>query len=106
VGPSPGYCAAPHTRGNHPGRALPSKAAGATIRWVTIVVSRRSGYRSFVNLSEGKICCILEADDREAVATWFKKMGVPYDDIVPVELEGERGTIEDLREQPALAGLA
>ena len=63
------------------------------------------GYRSFLNLSEGKICCILEADDRAAVAAWFQKMGVPYDDIVPVELEGERGVIEDLREQPALAGL-
>ncbi len=60
------------------------------------------GYRSFFNLTEGKAWCVLEADDREALAAWFDKMGVPYDSIEVVELEGERGTIEDLRQQPAL----
>jgi hypothetical protein len=63
------------------------------------------GYRSFLNLTEGKACCILEATDREEIAAWFEKMGVAYDYVVPVELEGERGAIEDFRAQPALAGL-
>lgn len=64
--------------------------------------SHLKGYHSFFNLTEGKAWCVLEADDREALAAWFDKMGVPYDSIEVVELEGERGTIEDLRRQPAL----
>lgn len=64
------------------------------------------GYRSFVNLTEGKVCCILEADDQDRIAAWFHKMGIPYDSIVAVEFEGERGLIEDLTEHPTLAGTA
>jgi hypothetical protein len=64
------------------------------------------GYRSFLNLSGGKVVCILEGDDREAVAAWFDKMGISYDGIWPVELEGDRGLIHDLRRQPAMAGMA
>jgi hypothetical protein len=63
------------------------------------------GYRSFFNLSEGKALCVVEAHDAETVAAWFHKMDIPYDSILPVELEGERGVIEDLREEPALAGV-
>jgi hypothetical protein len=53
------------------------------------------GYRSFVNLSEGKALCVLEADSRDALAAWFEKMGLPYDEIALVELEGEGGEIHD-----------
>jgi hypothetical protein len=56
------------------------------------------GYRSFVNLSEGKACCVLEANDREAVAAWFRRMGLPFDFITEVELEGDRGEIRDVME--------
>lgn len=60
------------------------------------------GYRSFVNLSEGRALCVLEADSAEALAAWFEKMGMPYEDITQVELEGERGAIEDVAsEAPA-----
>jgi hypothetical protein len=62
------------------------------------------GYRSFFNLSEGKGWCVLEAKDRDSVIAWFKKMDIPYDNVVLVELEGERGLIHDLREEPVLAG--
>jgi hypothetical protein len=62
------------------------------------------GYRSFINLSEGKVVCILEADDADAIDTWFNKMQVPYDTIVPLELEGERGDVHDLRRESARAG--
>jgi hypothetical protein len=52
------------------------------------------GYRSFLNLSEGKLVCVMEAADRGTVAAWFDRVGVPYDSITLVEWEGERGRIE------------
>jgi len=51
------------------------------------------GYRSFVNLAEGKAICVMEASQRDLVASWFQKMGMPYDSIVQVEMEGDRGTV-------------
>lgn len=65
------------------------------------------GYRSFLNLTEGKVFCILEAPNREAVAQWFKTMNLPYDSITQVELEGERGTIQDVSniEHDVLVGI-
>ncbi len=54
------------------------------------------GYRSFVNLSEGKATCIMETSNKEALAAWFQKMGMPYDSITRVELEGDRGVIEEV----------
>ena len=52
-------------------------------------------YRSFLNLSEGKVFCVMEAPSREDLAAWFGKMQMPCDDITPVELEGERGTVRE-----------
>ena len=52
-------------------------------------------YRSFLNLSEGKVCCIMEAPSKEALAAWFQKMQMPCDYILPVELEGERGVVKE-----------
>jgi hypothetical protein len=52
------------------------------------------GYRSFVNLAEGKAVCVMEASTKDAVAAWFKKMGMPFDSITKVELEGDRGSIQ------------
>ena len=54
------------------------------------------GYRSFSNLAEGTILCVMEASGKEAVAGWFKKMGVPFDRITQVELEGDRGQIQSV----------
>ncbi len=53
------------------------------------------GYRSFANLSEGKVVCILEAPNQEDIATWFQKMELPYDSITQLELEGDRGDIKE-----------
>jgi len=64
------------------------------------------GYRSFFNLTDSKAFCVLEADDCETLAAWFHEKGIPYDCILPVELEGEYGTIRDLREEPVMAGSA
>jgi hypothetical protein len=55
--------------------------------------SNVKGYRSFANLAEGKAVCVMEASSKDEVATWFTKMGMPFDSITKVELEGERGTI-------------
>jgi len=52
-------------------------------------------YRSFLNLSEGKAVCIMEAPDKETLAAWFKKMKMPCDYITPVELEGDRGMVKE-----------
>lgn len=52
-------------------------------------------HRSFCNLSEGKIFCVMEAPDKETLAAWFEKMRVPCEDITLVEIEGERGEIHD-----------
>ncbi len=42
----------------------------------------------------------------DAVFAWFNKMGSAYDGIWPVEIEGDRGVMEDLRPEPALAGVS
>ena len=52
-------------------------------------------YRSFLNLSEGKVVCIMEAPSKEALAAWFQKMQMACDYITPVELEGDRGVVKD-----------
>jgi len=52
-------------------------------------------YRSFLNLSQGKIICVMEAPNEETLAAWFKTMNIPCDYITHVELEGDRGTVKD-----------
>ena len=52
------------------------------------------GYRSFANLAEGKAVCVMESPDKESLAAWFKKMGMPCDGITKVELEGDCGSIK------------
>jgi hypothetical protein len=54
------------------------------------------GERSFLNLTEGKVVCIWEGPNKQAIAAWFDKMKVPYDAIVQVELEGYRGKLTEL----------
>jgi hypothetical protein len=52
-------------------------------------------HRSFLNLAEGKVLCVMEAPDTEALAGWFSKMQMPSDYITLVELEGERGCVKE-----------
>ena len=52
-------------------------------------------YRSFLNLAEGKVFCVMEAPSKDALESWFKKMNMPCDFVTPVELEGERGTVKN-----------
>jgi hypothetical protein len=52
------------------------------------------GLQSFANLTEGKIYCVWQAPQREAIAAWFQKMNVPYDSITQIELEGAGGTVQ------------
>jgi hypothetical protein len=51
------------------------------------------GLESYANLTEGKIYCIWQAPQREAIAAWFQKMNVPFDSITQIELEGAGGTV-------------
>jgi hypothetical protein len=50
-------------------------------------------YRSFMDLAEGTIVCVMEVPSKEEPTSWFDTMGLPCDHIVPVELEGERGNV-------------
>jgi Protein of unknown function (DUF4242) len=52
-------------------------------------------YRSFLNLSEGKMFCVMEAPDKNSLEAWFQKMEMPCESIIPVELEGERGNVNE-----------
>jgi uncharacterized protein DUF4242 len=52
-------------------------------------------YRSFLNLTDGKIVCIMQAPDERSLATWFQKMQMPCDSITAVELEGDLGTVKE-----------
>lgn len=52
-------------------------------------------YRSFLNLAEGKVLCVMEAPSKEALASWSTKMQMPCDHITAVELEGEGGVVKD-----------
>jgi hypothetical protein len=52
-------------------------------------------YRSFLNLSEGKVFCVMEGPSKQALSDWFEAMRMPSDDITPVELEGERGEVHE-----------
>jgi hypothetical protein len=51
--------------------------------------------RSFLNLAEGKVFCVMEAPSQDALAAWFQTMQMPCDYIAPVELEGERGVVTE-----------
>jgi len=52
------------------------------------------GLQSFANLTEGKIFCVWQGPNPEAITDWFKKMNVPYDTITQVELEAAGGAIQ------------
>ncbi len=54
------------------------------------------GYRSFGNLSEGKVVCILEGPSKEDLAAQFQNMGLAYDSITQLEPQGDRGVIEEV----------
>jgi hypothetical protein len=54
------------------------------------------GLRSFGNLAEGKISCIFDAPNRDAVAGFFKRMNMPTDSIMQMDFEGECGNITAL----------
>ena len=51
-------------------------------------------YRSFLNLAEGKVFCVMEAPNKETLTAWFKKMRMPCDYVTQVELEGDRGAMQ------------
>jgi molybdopterin-binding protein len=58
---------------------------------------RVRGYRSFHSPAEGRIVWLLEAPDKETVAAWCARVGLPLDAITELELEGHRGVIRRVR---------
>lgn len=63
------------------------------------------GLQSFMNLSEGKAVCIVEATDQKSLSNFYQKNKIPVDWIGPVELEAERGTVREARSQPIGASM-
>lgn len=61
------------------------------------------GVRSFINLSEGKVVCIMDANNQHDLEAWYQKMGLPYDLVCPVELEGDRGNVREMT--PSMAAI-
>jgi hypothetical protein len=59
------------------------------------------GYRSFLNLTEGRIVCLIDAPDAETLGAYFRRAEIPFDRITEVEIEGERGQFTNLRELAA-----
>jgi hypothetical protein len=51
------------------------------------------GQQSFGNLAEGKVVCILDAPSKNDLRNFFESKGMPVDNIVQLEFEGQRGTI-------------
>jgi hypothetical protein len=51
------------------------------------------GQQSFGNLAEGKVVCICDAPSKNDLANFFERKGMPVDNIVQLEFEGQRGTI-------------
>ncbi len=49
------------------------------------------GYRSFLNLSEGKGFCVFDAPSQQRLVSWLEEHSLPYESITEVELEGEYG---------------
>ena len=54
------------------------------------------GYRSFMNLTKGRLFCVVDAADEATVQAWFEKMRMPTDEIVLVEIEGDEGKLQVL----------
>ena len=48
-----------------------------------------TGYRSFLNLSEGRGFCVFDAPSEERLRNWLAEQELPYDSILTVELEGD-----------------
>jgi hypothetical protein len=52
-------------------------------------------YHSYLNLSEGKVICVMESPDQPTLTAWFKKMQMPCDGITAVELESDHGNVKN-----------
>lgn len=52
-------------------------------------------YRSFLNLSEGRLICVVKAPNRETLAAWFENMQISCNEITSVELVGQKGSVTE-----------
>ena len=86
--------------------SLPAGMSLEDLRHVSETMAKDSdvhGIRSFLNLSSGKGACIIEATSREKLEAFFKRNNLSYDEIIPIEVEGEHGVWTDLRKTEAVA---
>jgi hypothetical protein len=45
----------------------------------------------------------MDADNQHDLEAWYQKMGLPYDLVCPVELEGDRGNVREMT--PSMAAI-
>jgi hypothetical protein len=72
-------------------RREPIEAKARAAREDAIIKS----YRSSCSLGEGKAVCILEGPETESIVAWLQEMDMPTDCITRLELEGDRGVIQE-----------
>lgn len=60
------------------------------------------GIHSYMNLSLGKAVCVLEAVSREKLVEFLRRVNLPFDEILEVEVEGSHGHLTDLRAEAAI----
>ena len=79
---------------------LPAGTTIEDVRHISELMDKESdvhGLRSYLNLSSGKAVCVIDAVSQQALEDFFRKNNLPYDEIVPIEVEGEHGVMTDLR---------
>lgn len=54
------------------------------------------GYRSFVNLTLGRVFCIYDSPSQESLEDWLRRNSLPFDEIMHVEMEGEGAALTDV----------
>lgn len=54
-----------------PGASIPDRVEHFALPWLVVDDPKIRPYRSFLNLSEGKVVCIMEAPDQATLAAWW-----------------------------------
>lgn len=79
-----------------------SRQQAADIQEATQKDEHVKGYRSFVNLTEGRAYCLYDAPTHDHLMERLKAMSLPFESITQIEFEGEA---EKLWDVPALTNV-
>jgi hypothetical protein len=54
-----------------------------------------TSYRSFINMTEGRAACIIDAPGRAWLENYFNSIQLPFDSIFEVEIESLDGHVQE-----------